>query len=117
MSALLRSSRDVLCKTCKQLIVFASRPNSNKAAICRINRFNYARTYPTMVVQPDGSTLTIRYTEPRRIIKLPLDLETLSEADRRKRLQRRKPKKKIVIEDEIEDDFDADRYSHLWKKK
>ncbi|XP_041357255.1 39S ribosomal protein L55, mitochondrial-like [Gigantopelta aegis] len=97
---------------------FASvRYNSNKAAVCRVNRITYVRVYPTTVVLPNGSTISVRYREPRKIIKLPLDLSTLTAAEREDRLRKRKPKTKIVIEEDIEDDFDVDRYSHLWKKK
>lgn len=76
----------------------------------------YARLYPTTVVLPDGSSFNIRYYEPRKIIKLPLDLSTLSEAERMARLERRKPKKKVKIEEDIEDDFDARKYVHFLKK-
>lgn len=69
-----------------------------------------------MMVLPDGATINIHYKEPRKIIKLPLDLSTLSDEERQARLQRRKPKKKIIIEEDIEDNFDANKYSHLWKK-
>jgi large subunit ribosomal protein L55 len=73
--------------------------------------------YPTLLVYPDGSTVTIRYKEPRAIIKLPIDLSKLSEAERAARLEKRKPKKKVVIEEDIDDSFDVNRYSHLWRKK
>ena len=43
-------------------------------------------------------------------------MSTLSEAEKQKRLTLRKPKKKVKIEEEIEDTFDQDSYSHLWKK-
>lgn len=49
-------------------------------------------------------------------MQLPLDLSTLSEAERMARLERRKPKKKVKIEEDIEDDFDARKYVHLLKK-
>jgi len=49
-------------------------------------------------------------------LQLPLDLSTLSEAERMARLERRKPKKKVKIEEDIEDDFDARKYVHLLKK-
>lgn len=76
----------------------------------------YARLYPTTVILPDGSSFNIRYYEPQKIIKLPLDLSTLSEAERMARLERRKPKKKVKIEEDIEDDFDSRKYVHLLKK-
>ncbi|XP_045617891.1 large ribosomal subunit protein mL55 [Procambarus clarkii] len=90
--------------------------NCHRASIARIGRLTYARMYPTIMVQSDGSTITIRYHEPRKIIKMPLDLTTLTEAERRKRLESRKPKIKVVIEDDVDDDFKLDSYEHLWKK-
>ncbi|XP_069970662.1 large ribosomal subunit protein mL55 [Penaeus vannamei] len=90
--------------------------NCHRASIARIGRLTYTRMYPVSIVQTDGSTINVRYHEPRKIIKLPLDLSTLSEAERRKRLEARKPKAKVVIEDDIEDDFDLSSYQHLWKK-
>ncbi|XP_025108891.1 39S ribosomal protein L55, mitochondrial-like [Pomacea canaliculata] len=113
-------ARKTLCETCQRLtqVWMIRRDNSNRTSICRTNRYSYVRQYPTMLVLPDGATVTIRYKEPRRIIKLPVDLSTLSESERRYRLQQRKPKQKIVIEeDSDDDDFDVDRYSHLWKNK
>lgn len=90
--------------------------NSNTASIAKVHRKMYARLYPTAVILPDGSSINIRYYEPRKIIKLPLDLSTLSEAERMARLERRKPKKKVKIEEDIDDDFDARKYVHLLKK-
>jgi len=90
--------------------------NANRTAITKIGRKVYARTYPTVLVQEDGSTYNIKYKEPRKIIKLPFDTSFLTEAEKIKRMERRRPKKKIVIEDEIEDTFDASSYAHLWKK-
>jgi large subunit ribosomal protein L55 len=43
-------------------------------------------------------------------------LSTVSEAERMARLQRRKPKKKVKIEEDIEDGFDPRQYVHLLKK-
>ncbi|XP_044743588.1 39S ribosomal protein L55, mitochondrial [Chrysoperla carnea] len=91
--------------------------NAHTASITRTHRLKYANTYPTVVVQPDGSTFNIRYHEPRKIIKLPLDLSTLSEAERRARLEKRKPKKKIKIEEDIDDGFDTKKYLKYMKKK
>ncbi|XP_071515548.1 large ribosomal subunit protein mL55 [Panulirus ornatus] len=90
--------------------------NCHRASIARTGRLVYTRMYPTVLVQSDGSTVNIRYHEPRKIIKLPLDLTTLSEVERKKRLLARKPRVKVVIEEEIEDKFDVANYEHLWKK-
>lgn len=91
--------------------------NCHRTSIARIGRLTYTRVYPTTLVQSDGSTIMIRYHEPRQIIKMPIDITTLTEAERRKRLEARKPKVKVLIDDDIEDDFNLDNYQHLWKKK
>jgi len=51
------------------------------------------------------------------ICQLPVDLSTLSEEEKAARLEKRKPKRKIVVEEKLENTFDFNRYSHLWKKK
>ncbi|KAJ8668577.1 hypothetical protein QAD02_010240 [Eretmocerus hayati] len=70
----------------------------------------YVQMYPTVLQFPDGSTINIPYHEPVGKIQLPLDLNTLSEEEKKARLRKRIPKTKVVIQDEIEDDFDASRY-------
>ena len=50
------------------LSVNCCRYNSNTAALTRIKRSKYPRLYPTRIVNPDGSTYTIRYEMPRQII-------------------------------------------------
>lgn len=72
--------------------------------------------YPVTLVHPDGSTIVIRYKEPRRIITLPIDIETLTPEQKKLQLQKRKPKRIIKVVEDFEDDFDIGRYSHLWKK-
>ncbi|XP_058059942.1 large ribosomal subunit protein mL55 [Anopheles bellator] len=90
----------------------------NSAAVVKVHRSIYSRRYPTMVVLPDGATINISYHEPRRIIKLPLDLSLLSEAERKARIEKRKPKQKIRIEDDVEEDtFNANKYLKYIKKK
>jgi len=91
--------------------------NSNRASVTRINRSQFVLHYPTTVVNPDGSTFTIRYTTPRKIIKLPVDVTQLSESDRYKRLERRKVKTKVKLEDEFEgESFDTQKYIKYIKK-
>lgn len=70
-----------------------------------------------MVVNSDGSTYRIRYHEPRGIIKLPFDLSTLTDTEKRLRLEKRKPRSKIKIEQEIDDKFSANKYIKFMKKK
>ncbi|XP_058464354.1 large ribosomal subunit protein mL55 [Malaya genurostris] len=91
--------------------------SSNTAAVVKVHRNVYARRYPTMVVLANGATININYHEPRRIIKLPLDLSLLSEADRKARLEKRKPKQILRIEDEVEDNFNARKYISFVKRK
>lgn len=93
-----------------------ARHNSNRASISRPKRPFYVREFPTVLVQPDGSTITVRYSIPRQIIQLPLDLSTLSEAERLARLRRREPKQKIIVKEEIDDDFDSLKYRKLRRK-
>ncbi|XP_058807892.1 large ribosomal subunit protein mL55 [Phymastichus coffea] len=76
----------------------------------------YTKAYPTTLQFPDGSTITIPYPEQIGVIKLPLDLSTLSEEERKARLMKRIPKTKIVIQEEIEDDFDESRYLKFRQK-
>ncbi|XP_078115689.1 large ribosomal subunit protein mL55 [Sander vitreus] len=92
--------------------------NSNRTSVVRCGRQKYERLYPVMLVQPDGSTVNIRYKEPRRILMMPVDLSSLSEEERRARQKKKevkKTKKQTTIH--YEDDFEADKYSHFWKKK
>ena len=44
--------------------------NANRAVVTKIKRTTYCLKYPTLLVQPDGSTITINYHEPREIIKV-----------------------------------------------
>lgn len=96
-----RSVRDLNCWT---------------AAITKKHRKIYERTYPTILVLSDGSSINIEYHEPRKIITLPLDINTLSEAERKARIERRKPKTRVKIVEDIEDDFDESRYLKVAKR-
>ncbi|KAL0119875.1 hypothetical protein PUN28_007953 [Cardiocondyla obscurior] len=84
-------------------------------AITKKHRAIYERTYPTVLVFSNGSSIEIDYHEPRKIIILPLNLAELTEAEQKKRLEMRKPKTKVVITEEIEDSFDENRYLNFKK--
>ncbi|KAB7496551.1 39S ribosomal protein L55, mitochondrial [Armadillidium nasatum] len=72
--------------------------------------------YPTHLIFSDGSSILIRYQEPRKIIKLPLDISALTEEERIRRLYNRKPKTKVIIQEDIEDSFDVGNFSYAWSK-
>ncbi|KAG8194272.1 hypothetical protein JTE90_024595 [Oedothorax gibbosus] len=94
------------------------RNGSSRTCMVKIGREKYCRMYPTTIVNSDGSSYTIRYHEPIRIINLPMDTSELNEQELKQHVNRRKLKEKIVIVDQLEDDgFDVNRYSHLWKSK
>ncbi|GFS37243.1 39S ribosomal protein L55, mitochondrial [Nephila pilipes] len=98
-------------------LYFQMRHNSNRTCIVKIGREKYCRMYPVTVVNSDGSSITIRYHEPRKIINLPMDTSQLTPEEFQKHLNRKKVQEKVVIEEQPEDDFDINRYSHLWKTK
>lgn len=50
-------------------------------------------------------------------LQLPLDLSTLSAEEKKRILDMRKPKKKVVIEEEIKDKFDFKNYVKYVNKK
>ncbi|XP_056639516.1 39S ribosomal protein L55, mitochondrial [Diorhabda carinulata] len=90
--------------------------SSASACITKPHRSTYVRTYPTVLANPDGSTFTIHYEEPRKLIKLPINIWTLSESERKAKLEERKPKKKVKIVDDIEDSYDSKKYLKYIKK-
>nr|ACO14279.1 39S ribosomal protein L55, mitochondrial precursor [Esox lucius] len=92
--------------------------NSNKTSIARCTRQKYERLYPVLLVQPDGSTINIKYREPKRILMMPVDITSLSEEERKIRIRKRDPKKGSTTPRtvEFEDDFKADDYSKFWKR-
>ncbi|XP_077285350.1 mitochondrial ribosomal protein L55 [Arctopsyche grandis] len=86
------------------------------ASITRTRRAIAPRMYPTVLVLPDGASINIRYHEPRKIVRLPLDLANLTEDERKVRLESRKPKKKVKISEDVDDNFDANKYLSRSKK-
>ncbi|XP_008588623.1 PREDICTED: 39S ribosomal protein L55, mitochondrial-like [Galeopterus variegatus] len=112
--------------------------DSNRALLTRVRRQAYARLYPVLLVRQDGSTIHIRYREPRRmlvvsslhlalsgaclraeeVVGMPIDLDTLSPEERRARLRRREAQLRPRKEEEPEpvDSFDVERYRRFWTK-
>ncbi|EHB15217.1 39S ribosomal protein L55, mitochondrial [Heterocephalus glaber] len=93
----------------------ASWADSTRAAFTRLHRQAYPRLYPVLLVKQDGSTIHIRYREPRRMLAMPLDLDTLSPEERRARFRKREAQlHKKQEEPELTDDFDTERYRRFW---
>lgn len=93
------------------------REASNMAFVSRVKRATYVRHYPTVLVQPDGSTITVRYHEPRYIVKMPLRFEELTPEQQQVVLVKRKPPEVVTIQEELEDNFDSNQYLKYIKKK
>nr|AKG62137.1 mitochondrial 39S ribosomal protein L55 [Sphenodon punctatus] len=92
--------------------------NSNRTSIGCLNRQKFGRTYPVLLVRPDGSTIHIHYKEPRRILSVPVDISTLPEAERKARLRKQEARKvKPKKEEDFEDEFNLEDYRKFWKKK
>ncbi|XP_044512921.1 39S ribosomal protein L55, mitochondrial [Gracilinanus agilis] len=104
--------------TSHHLHTSSRQPSSNRASLTRIHRETYARLYPVMLVKQDGSTIHIRYKEPRRILMMPVDIDTLSPEERKMRLRKRSAKYVEVKKKEAEfgDDFSVEQYTKFWKK-
>lgn len=51
-----------------------------------------------------------------RLLQLPLDLSTLSEAERKARIDSRKPKQKIKVQESFDDSFNSKKYLKFVKK-
>ncbi|XP_043604421.1 39S ribosomal protein L55, mitochondrial [Bombus pyrosoma] len=102
ISSLLRPARSALSLHRKL--------NCWTAAITKKHRKFYLNTFPVHLVLSDGSSINIEYNEPRKIITLPLDIETLTEEQKQIRLEKRKTIAKAEIVEEYEDDFDETQF-------
>ncbi|XP_067148157.1 large ribosomal subunit protein mL55 isoform X2 [Apteryx mantelli] len=85
-------------------------------SVAHIRRQVYGRLYPMLLVKTDGSTVHIRYKEPKKILMLPVDSNTLPEAERRARLRRQFPSKFKVKKEEAFEEINLDEYKRFWKK-
>ncbi|KAI6239664.1 Dolichol-phosphate mannosyltransferase subunit 1 [Aphelenchoides fujianensis] len=84
--------------------------NAYRACLGRPTRQTYRAEYRVTLMQPDGSTVDARFHEPRRLVRLPVDLRFASEDEKRRRLALRKPQVKQLKDDIIDDNFDAGDY-------
>lgn len=85
--------------------------NANRAAVTKIRRTLNARQYPVTLVNPDGSTIRIKYPTPRVVVKLPVVFETASpELQRLIRLSRQS-KETTVKKEEFKVAFDPLKYA------
>ena len=72
-----------------------------------------AKKYRVLLVHPDGSTITIRNHEPRPIIRLPIDITTLSEEERLKMFKKQQKLDTFLGEREM---IDTEVYVKLVKR-
>ncbi|XP_060788111.1 large ribosomal subunit protein mL55 [Neoarius graeffei] len=120
--SLFRCLQEVISRRCLLAVssfhTTTTQSSSNRSSVVRCSRQKYERMYPVLLIRPDGSTINIRYKEPRRIIMMPVDITTLSEEERKARMRKRDPKKGVAKrkDDEFEDDFKLEDYSKFWKK-
>jgi len=84
--------------------------NANRAAVTKIKRTRYPYLYPVTVVQPDGSTISVKYPEPRHLIRLPIDLETATPEQQRRIHFIRSPKQTLNVVEDTGDSFDPSQY-------
>ncbi|PIK43886.1 putative 39S ribosomal protein L55, mitochondrial [Apostichopus japonicus] len=98
-------------------VTLNSRWNSNRASIAKTNRKVYARLYPTVIVNPDGSTYRIKYNEPRKLLYLPFDVNSLTLEEKKARLAKYQAKRKQDLKDDLDDNFDARKYKQFWMSK
>ncbi|KIH42268.1 hypothetical protein ANCDUO_27749 [Ancylostoma duodenale] len=96
------------------ILSLSERGNAWRACLGKICRSQYLRHYPVRLIRPDGSSIEIRYLEPRSVVQLPVDVNALSEDEKRQRLAARKPKAKKIVQETIDDNFDASEYMKFW---
>jgi len=84
--------------------------NANRAAVTRMKRPMYMRHYPTTTVLPDGSTITVKYPEPRVLMRLPIVLDSATEEQKRQIQILRRPKQTLKVTEDTGDSFDPMKY-------
>jgi len=84
--------------------------NANRCVVTKVKRARFARLHPTMAALPDGSTITIKYPEPRQLIKFPIKLEESTEEDQKRIQLLRRPKQKLIVTEDSGSKFDPRKY-------
>ncbi|CAD5226733.1 unnamed protein product [Bursaphelenchus xylophilus] len=112
--SLLRTS--VWMKQVRQFSLCSINATSNRACLGRPSRTKYLKQYKITLMQSDGSTIEARYAAPLHFVRLPLDLRTADENERRQRLALRKPQVKKMKEEVLDDNFDAGDYLKYFQK-
>lgn len=86
--------------------------------VYKIKRALYPRLYPTTLTFKDGSTITMRYHEPRQIIKYPQTLEECKDEQSKLAWQnRRRPFKGGALDIDVDDvEFDGRKYLRSRKR-
>jgi len=84
--------------------------NANRSAVTRTKRELFTRRYPTLTVLPNGATVTVKYHEPRQIIKLPVKFEECSVEMQKYLRLLRQPKSTQENVKEIKTTFDPRKY-------
>jgi len=84
--------------------------NANRCAVTKIKRAKATRMYPTTAVLPDGSTVTVKYPVPIQLIRFPIVMETASEEEKKKIALLRRPKQKLVVQDDSGSSFNPMKY-------
>jgi large subunit ribosomal protein L55 len=69
--------------------------------------------YKVRLQKPDGSSYIIRYHEPRELVRLPVDPNSLTEEEKQARLNRLKPEKEIEVHEF--DDEETEIIQRSWK--
>ncbi|CAF3582731.1 unnamed protein product [Rotaria socialis] len=97
-------------------LIISQRSNCYRSSITRFSRDIYSRLYFNYLVLPDGSTIRIRYTEPRHLVKLPVDIASLSEKEQKTRLLRRSAVQKDKMEISLDTSYDPSAYLNQYTK-
>ena len=107
----LLANQSIIQTTTRQL-------NSKKCLMAKIESSKYVAKYPTTLAFSDGSTLTFRHYEPRKLIRLPLILGELEESEKKKWLARRRIKEiQVKEEDKTDVKYDKKKYLNILLKR